>query len=72
MPALSPSSASSSPSRCIGSSMPIAVLSNGRSNADMKNTITSVPMPMYSIMLEPGRWFNLNNAPKMTSEAPQL
>ena len=55
---LSPSSSAfsaSGSSTCVGRSMPIAVLSNGRSKADMKNTMTSVPIPTNNIMFAPGR-----------------
>lgn len=41
-------------------------------SAERKNTITSLPIPKYSMMLAPGKWVSLNKAPRITFDAPQL
>lgn len=42
----------------------------GRSKAVMMNIAISVPIPMQSSVLPPGRWRILNNAPHITTAAP--
>ena len=67
-----PSSASNSAASwlSVASSRPSAVLSNGRSNAAMKNTNTSVPIPMKSMRFAPGKCVSLKRVPRITMAAP--